>query len=550
MFTNKHYYFIGVLFLIMLSAVITSCKTIDNTTNIIILNEEYDIVINQTDKRGSPFFGLPFDHFDNDKRMYSEGVRWPSFQYVRYNVSDSILLDSVDFKIRPQTNVQAYRFLSKDTILLALNPSYERNYHDGILLLINRNKEILDTINLDAFPVKTPRHPDLEDPERMFVTYTKFPLIYKHDKILVPMEHWGNMFPGLPNDSVIGVVNTKTRECYKLPIGQTPAPQNYYWGLFYKYPCGVEAGDNVYIFFGSEPVLYKYNLISDNISTAKVPFLTIDSIPPYSIKEDDDQMDPYRSQYEKITFDSSNHLLYWTAKVKCDTSDGPFSIQPINFINSFVVLDEQMNKLGEGVLPEGYSSCIIPYKKGFLLYKRNQPSITYTYFTYKIVKGKKEDLLKQISERRAKYNKKYPKLSNDEAFVYYLKKIMGFEFDGHQRFVIIPASSCPACVPAYAQTLQKYRHELWKNKVAIILINDDIAQIKDFYNMAGASYNNSETTIKQLPIFCDTTNEYRTYFRNWINLRCMELDSSCKSICFDQVINPSNLSDLETFITK
>ncbi len=543
---NIFYYSI----VVFVCLVITSCRSFDKTTDLIVLNKEYDIVLDKNDERGSPFFGLSIDYFDENERMFSCGLRWPSFQYVLYNVSDSILLDSVDFKLNPQTNIQAFRFLSQDTILLALNPSYERNFHDGILLVVDRNKNILDTIPLDAFPVKTHNNPDIKDPERLFVTFTKFPLVCKYDKIVIPMQHWGNMFPGLPNDSLLGVVNLRTKQCHKLPIGQTPAPPNYYWGLYYKYPCGVEAGDNVYVFFGSEPKLYKYNMRTEHISTQSISFHTIDTIQPYSLKEDDDQMDPYRSQYEKIFYDSTNHLLYWTAKIKCDTIDGPFAIQPSNFIYSFVIIDEDMKKIGEGILPEGYSSRIIPHKKGFLLYKRNQPTLTYTYFTYRIEKGQKENLFNQVRERRARYNKAYPKLSKSEAFVQYLKKILGADFINHRKFVVIPASSCPACVPIYAQTLKQYKRQVLDNKTAIILINDDLSQIKDFYTLTGTDFNSSTPKINQLPIFCDTTNEYRIYFRNWINLRCMELDSSKQNIVFDLIINPSNLNDLEVFISK
>lgn len=46
----------------------------------------------------------------------------------------------------------------------------------------------------------------------------------------------------------------------------------------------------------------------------------------------------------------------------------------------------------------------------------------------------------------------------------------------------------------------------------------------------------------------DTTNEYRYYFNEWVNLRCIELDSDTGAILFDKIVNPSNLMDLDDFL--
>ena len=56
--------------------------------------------------------------------------------------------------------------------------------------------------------------------------------------------------------------------------------------------------------------------------------------------------------------------------------------------------------------------------------------------------------------------------------------------------------------------------------------------------------------INKIPVYCDTTNEYRYYFNEWINLRCIELDSNKENILFDKIVNPSNLMDLDDFLRK
>ena len=51
-------------------------------------------------------------------------------------------------------------------------------------------------------------------------------------------------------------------------------------------------------------------------------------------------------------------------------------------------------------------------------------------------------------------------------------------------------------------------------------------------------------------VIYNTTNEYRYYFNEWINLRCIELDSNKENILFDKIVNPSNLMDLDDFLRK
>ena len=73
---NIFYYSI----VVFVCLVITSCRSFDKTTDLIVLNKEYDIVLDKNDERGSPFFGLSIDYFDENERMFSCGLRWPSFQ--------------------------------------------------------------------------------------------------------------------------------------------------------------------------------------------------------------------------------------------------------------------------------------------------------------------------------------------------------------------------------------------------------------------------------------------------------------------------------------
>ena len=142
------------------------------------------------------------------------------------------------------------------------------------------------------------------------------------------------------------------------------------------------------------------------------------------------------------------------------------------------------------------------------------------------------------------------KLPKNEAFANYTRKIVGEKHTLFKKYVIIPATSCPSCVPAYAQLLKKNRSAFAKNKTAVIFINNNPSQIDEFFESIEENRDANELRLNKIPVYLDTTNEYRYYFNEWINLRCIELDSDTGTIIFDKIVNPSNIMDLDKFLTN
>ena len=141
-------------------------------------------------------------------------------------------------------------------------------------------------------------------------------------------------------------------------------------------------------------------------------------------------------------------------------------------------------------------------------------------------------------------------MPKNEAFANYTRKIVGEKHTLFKKYVIIPATSCPSCVPAYAQLLKKNRSTFAKNKTAVIFINNNPSQIDEFFESIEENRDANELRLNKIPVYLDTTNEYRYYFNEWINLRCIELDSNTGAILFDKIVNPSNLMDLDDFLNN
>lgn len=135
------------LLLYSLAAVfLTACVTNRNTARVVSLHEEYDIVMEHAYHRDCPYYGLSSHYYDGGC-LVAEGVKWTSQQYLKYNVSDSVLLDSVSLMVRPNIRIDGYCFLDKNTVLVAANPSYERDLHDGIFIVLSKIPVYLDTTN-------------------------------------------------------------------------------------------------------------------------------------------------------------------------------------------------------------------------------------------------------------------------------------------------------------------------------------------------------------------------------------------------------------------
>ena len=157
---------------------LTACVTNRNTARVVSLHEEYDIVMGHPYHRDCPYYGLSTHHYDGGS-LVAEGVKWTSQQYLKYNVSDSVLLDSVSLMVRPNIRIDGYCFLDKDTVLIAANPSYERDLHDGILIVVDREQHIIDSIGLYDLPVKSKKKYGFrkDRPERFLRGSKKFSFI-------------------------------------------------------------------------------------------------------------------------------------------------------------------------------------------------------------------------------------------------------------------------------------------------------------------------------------------------------------------------------------
>lgn len=384
----------------------------------------------------------------------------------------------------------------------------------------------------------------LDDPKRLYISYWDYPLSYRKNTVFIPFNQWYYYSPHAA--SLFGYVKYsgqgENQKAVALPITYSKPRKGYYWTPAYRNPCGAVSENAAYVFFPNEPVLYKYSLKNHKIISKHFDFITIDKIKPYKIGDEGHNFDACKARYESLAYDSVNQRLYMVARVGCDTSDGPLAIQRENAIYSFIVMDMNMNKIGEGIIPEGYVPNIQPYKDGFLLYKKDAGKSTYTYFTYDIKKGDASCLLNQIHDRRDKFNSISPKRTKIEALTAYLKKIVGKDDSKYSTYVMFSESACPHCSTRYSQVLLKNKQNILNNDIAIVMINGDTTVIQDFCSEIDGFQATSVDLppLNKIPVYCDTHNAFYHFFDPWVNIRVVRFNNKGELIS-DEIINPSDM---------
>ena len=164
---------------------VVSCSTNHNMGNVILFME-YDIATSHSRTDPTPGFMLQIQA-DSRNHLISRGIRHPSNQYIIYDLTDGKVIDSIDLNIKPYMEVYDAVIVGKGSILIALNAVYDNDFHDESILLIDRNKNILDTFDLSSLPVRTRNNIMEDNSTRHYVSYAKCPLLHHSQHFFIPI---------------------------------------------------------------------------------------------------------------------------------------------------------------------------------------------------------------------------------------------------------------------------------------------------------------------------------------------------------------------------
>ncbi|MDR0363593.1 MAG: hypothetical protein LBH92_01000 [Bacteroidales bacterium] len=457
------------------------------------------------------------------------------------SLSSKKIVDSIDLDFHKKQLIEDFYIISPDSILLAFMPSYLGNLHDRALVMINREKKIIDTFFLDGLPVKTKAH---FDTLHNYVTdYKDFPLIHQDDVVYTSLKY-DERINYCDGHASLGFIDHRNHDAYsEIPIYfPCYGDHDFYTYRFRPLRGCFDGKENLYAAFGHTPTLYKYNIATKELTQTYIPFITIDSIAPYFYTDKQSTYsipgyDHYKGEYMNMKYDPFNEIIIWYARVAADSTDSPLCKD--HTIYTFALLDKDMNKIGEGVMPEGYYRSLKPYNGGFLANNNfaDGDKLILTFFNYKIEKKPSGYLASLIKERKDKYNEGYEHADIDVSLLRYANNIT--ESKGFSKFLLVPLEmSCETCLPAYAKIIKESLPSMKKNNdLAIVLIASEQKKADDFMKIIfdDAAVDNDAKAF----FYTDLTRRYLHYVDLWINPQYIEAN---KEIVYKKIINPGDMN--------
>jgi hypothetical protein len=546
---NRFLFYLFVLFSIVL---LTKCITINKSTNkTIVLEKQYDIVM-KLDKNSNAFNGIiEKTHIDFSGDILIQSLYFNNWTLYFSNLTTGVVYDSIDLNIFPNQFIENFEIISPDSIVLYFTESKQNENDNQTILIINRKKEILANLSPNNFPFQMSwmtfneiQNNDIYKSEFYYFQSTIF-----HNKVYIPLIRKGIHPTNKRQDSLIAIYDFKEKNIKRLPIKFSSLPSGYDWTSEFKIPNGINVNGALYTYFPCESIIYKISLKDDKIESKFIDFRTIDPIKPYPIDQNiDDHGDKFRSKFYDLTYLANKSQFIWVARYGCDSSDSRTSTMYFNDFYPFVILDKSLNKIGEGLIPPNYSRSVIPYKNGFLLYKRDTDSITYTYFTYSFVDLDPIVIKKQIIEKRKQINELNPDVSESESFRRYIEKLSTNPEVKNRKFIFIPLQySCSSCIPIYAKIIKNNKNNILRKNIDIILISDNIEEIRSFKEIIKTNQSVTWGTLSDLKIYEDTSHIYNNFINPWINLLYIEFDE--KSIINKKlIVSPSKIEEFKNIL--
>lgn len=364
-----------------------------------------------------------------------------------------------------------------------------------------------------------------------------FPIVYnpKLEAVATTISKF-HFYPASFPQVITGWVflNKSKKKFEKIPVTLT-LPTEEFFPRIYRYFRGTSDDEgNIYYGVGYSPKIIKYDVLNKCTIEANLNFITIDTIEPKKSLEIADSDDNIRNshEYNFIRYDKFNDLLWRISRIGTDENSPPIQI---NYpVGTIVLFDKNLNKLGEGIVPQYHKGPVIPFRGGLLLYdqmesdKKNE--MIYSFFKFKL------DTISRISFLEKFKQTISNRTETEESIQSYLHSIVSN--NSYRNYLLIPVNnSCGPCLKKLLLYLKVNSKNLHKKNLAIILIANSNETIKTTISESNLNeyYNDY--------IFSDTKEGYKTSMPLWVNPKYIEIDIK-NNIVLNENFNPSEMGSL------
>jgi len=524
--------------------ILSACKV--NKELLVSLNFEYEIEILKVNNNQPTGLLKPklFMHSEDTCITFLDNA---NRLILFWSLTKNSFIDSIDVSLFKTQFIQDYYLISKDTIMLAFNTTYFLMKHDNCVLIIDREKNIIDKMGFSNGPVLLEKNQSImiDNTNYYYSDYTYFPLFCYNNQSMASVASYHYKYCDsifFDNDiRPLGIISSSKLNIPYEAVGITFDCPTYgkYLPINFKYPRGAyNNSELVYFGFGNEPVLYSINLANKKIRSNKIEFSSIEDI-SLSSQEYNMFFDYSQPEYLDIVYNPYTKQIFWFARLAVDASAPPICQNYPQY--SFVVVNENLEKIGEGILPLGHQPPVIPLKNGFFVsnkMKSNENNkIIYSSFSLLISKNNSKSVDEMI------YNQSNNLEVNQESL--YKEYFEFVTMQNHGKFLLLPLdNSCITCLDKISNFFLKINtmNDLC-GSLKIIIISNNEGKINSFVSSSKLMDYVGDN------VYIDKNDKAKRYFVSWTNPRIITVDKK-GLIVHDKIYNPSEIDQLLIEIKK
>ena len=433
-----------------------------------------------------------------------------------YDLGKREITDSVSVKVfNHYVYIQNFEVLSRDSIILAFNPTYLADYHDQAVVLINRKTEIIGEFNFrGAHVLMVNDNKNVQRNFYFFSNFNTFPLIFKEGVMISPLslnqrEVFGEKIRQL-NPYTLGKASLDTNILYKGVFTIDTSYSDVFFYSISKRPRGCLGYNNQIIFGrGYNSQLLYFDFDEEIIRTKWVDFVSVDTILPLTYNPVS-YIDLSVPDFQQIYYDAHNRRYYRIARL-------PLNKHTTNAMHdfpqhSFVVLDEKLNKIAEGLLPFGCAVPLIPLNNGLLVWDKaksfSNNRLSFKHLELKFTESDVKTFLKSI-EKQFVSNRIGENISSKE----YLKQVCN-SISGFKHFILIDIDiSCPSVLIKLGDSLSNNIDVFKRNRIALVLISKDKQAVSEYL------VKHNLVDLENTFVFSDVNGIYKEAYPPWGNIK-------------------------------
>jgi len=460
-----------------------------------------------------------------------------------YNLQNKKLVNRVPLIKGKQ--LSSFYVKNIDSIFLFYSSSFFNEYTDSLLQLVNINGSIRDIYSIDGNYLRTINN-DISVLNSYYPhsIFHKIVFIKNNVFFLVSKYHQFQLGDSLSRSAELTPVlslNTNSKKNYPVNFDYVFPKEGYFFPQAFNHYFIAEAKNkNVLFYTRYSNLIQVYNVNEKCIINHYLKSEIIDTVAPEIDKNNCTQLNfiQNKGSFFKMYYDKYNNLYFRTIIMPSKKYQN----------NIFIVADSNLNKIGEGIMPKGYSLEMAFYDNHVFLWNKKKTfsmegKIFFTKFKIKQKSFNKDSVLQKITFSPIIDTSKCG-IPNDDSETIAIRPFLdNYIKETSYCVLIVPFMySCPSC-KNYAVNFYSLNKDVFSNtNIYLLFDTQNISGLKNFLTPFNLGLNNEY-------ILFDSLNLYSNYVANdYFNPRVVAVCNS--RVVFDKTYKPDEMENIATPMFK